>query len=642
MSLSIEIMSQIYEQEIVAMNKVLEKFREHPWVVLVAPMQSGKTNTFKTVACEMLRTGRVKHVVVFSGNRETDLRDQTTDHDEFRKGYRKYLRANHGFSADESDEGDSWVNKIEVVWGQDLKKHVVEGDTLYIWEESHAAQSVNQEVDKFMRRMGIQATGKVPEGSYFLSVSATPFSELSDIYHLEQNKAVVRLIPSEQYRSVGKMHRNGQIRTLIDIRKEFAEILVTDSDPSYVLVRAQSKMQQNLSQIATEAGYDIVCCDMTVNPDLNLILGKKPDKNTVIFLKGKCRMGKRIIKTYLRAGIETSKKINTDTLLQGLLGRCCGYDSRDDIIIYVACLNLVELERFIALSEGDLTAIPSRAMNMSKGREIKTRVPIKPIRIPLDEDPEACIARGILQSFDSFEHQNTDETMEIVLSTIRKIAEASAKIKTERSKEERKLARRLVRHKSGNVYKEALPKVRDAWTNGIECCEFGSGAGACATEDEVVVWVDKKCLYITMQIEHLTLERQHIVPKTNKREIFCKEREYGGVTFLVSPSTRNDPIEFEKCLDSLIEASRELGSPTLTSNGHGEFLLLSDEVFDYLQTVVVPKWNAQGIIISFKKVTGRKPKGVSDVRLSEITWKIPGLPFGALACIAASEQFNLE
>ena len=46
------------------------------WQVLMAQMQSGKTETFLFVAAEMIRLGLVQHIVIFSGNAETDLRHQ--------------------------------------------------------------------------------------------------------------------------------------------------------------------------------------------------------------------------------------------------------------------------------------------------------------------------------------------------------------------------------------------------------------------------------------------------------------------------------------------------------------------------------------------------------------------------------------
>jgi hypothetical protein len=50
-------------------------------------------------------------------------------------------------------------------------------------------------------------------------------------------------------------------------------------------------------------------------------------------------MGKQIIKDNILFCLETTQKPKTDTLVQGLLGRCCGYHSFSDILIYFIDLN---------------------------------------------------------------------------------------------------------------------------------------------------------------------------------------------------------------------------------------------------------------------------------------------------------------
>ena len=271
-----------------------------------------------------------------------------------------------------------------------------------------------------------------------------------------------------------------------------------------------------------------------------------------------------------------------------------------------------ELEKYNALHEGVLTSIPSKAMNVV--RNTKTRSPLKPICILLDEDPEACLARNVLQELDHLQHENSEEDMAIALPIIRRLATAFAKLPSDRSPEEKKMAKHWIQHKQGAVYKVAMPLIEQAYRTGTAQCEFGSGAGASATEDEVVVWKNKRRLYLTMQIE------KGVVPITTKREVFCRETADGGAMFVVPPTTRKDPVELKKALDALIEASRELGPGKLTSNGFGEYILLTEPVFDYLQTLAA-QWKTKGVILKTKKV--RKPAGMTDVRLSEITWTQP-------------------
>jgi len=604
----------IYEQEIRAMEQVLSRFQDQAWGMLLAPMQSGKTNTFLLTACEMMRAGIVDRAVVFSGNRETDLRDQLiVKKEEIKTIYQT-------FTGLDLIAAGALVDKIEIHFGQSLKECEAQDRTLYIWEESHYGQSQRQEVDLFLRRMRIQATGSLPEGCFLLSVSATPFSELSDQHHMTQDKFVVRLIPSDQYLSVKKMMENGQIRNMKDPSKEFGAILATVHD-GYGLVRASDKKQKEMAEMAIRAGFAVIQCDMKNKFDLNQTLMIRPDTKTIIFLKGMFRMGKQVVKTHIRFVMETSCG-KTDTLLQSLLGRMCGYDSRADILIYIKNLPLEELEKYNQLHEGVFTSIPSKAMNIRSNiaSNTKTRSPLKPIRITLDVDPEACLARNVIQCLDQLEHQNSEEDMAIALPIIRLHAEAFAKLPSDRSDEEKKMAKHWIQHKQGKVYKEAMPLIEEAWRTGTAQCEFGSGAGVSAKKDEVVVWRNKRRLYIVMQIEKHLVQGvlPLVVPMTTKREVFCRETEDGGATFSVSPATRNQPLELEKALNSLIEASRILGPAKFTSNGFGEYILLTEAVFEYLQYTILPKWSQYGVIIKTKKV--RRPVGMIDIRLSEITW----------------------
>ena len=92
-------------------------------VVLFAQMQSGKTNAFLFLAGEMLRLEKVENVVIFSGNRETELKDQLSELEISRFYERVYRRHLEKLNVDISDEFiDHIISKINVVWGTELMK----------------------------------------------------------------------------------------------------------------------------------------------------------------------------------------------------------------------------------------------------------------------------------------------------------------------------------------------------------------------------------------------------------------------------------------------------------------------------------------------------------------------------------------
>ena len=72
-------MPGLYSQQICAATEIISAFVEKKlsrFVLLYALMQSGKTDTFLFVACELLRLGHVERIVIFSGNREVELTKQ--------------------------------------------------------------------------------------------------------------------------------------------------------------------------------------------------------------------------------------------------------------------------------------------------------------------------------------------------------------------------------------------------------------------------------------------------------------------------------------------------------------------------------------------------------------------------------------
>lgn len=510
----------IYPQEQAAATEIFDKFKLYQQGMLLAQMQSGKTSTFKLVASEMIRAGIIDYAVVCSGNRETDLRDQTMDSSIFKRAYRKFLRDVHKLSADDADVGDEIVDKIKIVWGQDLKKFQFGGRVLYIWEESHYGQSKQQQIDVFFERNHIKINEHLPEGNFILSVSATPFSEIADYHRLKQyeTKFIVKLIPSPEYLSVKKMWSNGQIRNMEDLR-DFSVILDSVYD-GYSLIRASDKLQRELSVIAREKGFDIIKCDMGNKFDLNEKLCVYPATKTIIFIKQMCRMGKRIDRQHIRFCMETSDG-NTDTLLQSLVGRICGYKSRSGIIIYVKQLNVSEIEKFIDLYDGDLTSIPSKAMNVCKNED--TRCPIIPIRVKKIDFPTGpplrhvdrikhCVKQCMFSG--KMKHNNTLDDMEKVMKIMGKAMVTDMHVQLH------------VYHpdKQGDIYKRAIfgvkdtiVGVKDAFKRKIATAKFGVGAGASDTEDEVILYETEKYVYVVMQIE------KRIVPFTTGNEIFNSE-----------------------------------------------------------------------------------------------------------------------
>jgi len=345
------------KQQLNSGKKILTHFDNYNrWTLLMAQMQSGKTETFLFVAAEMIRDGKVDNVVIFSGNAEIDLKTQLKKEAEdggskFYSKYTLYLSETLGFRLrDIQPILFNIKNKIKVVWGTELKNYYGPCEkTLFIWEESHYAQTIKQCPDKFLKKIGIAANGDelllTEKDNYVLSISATPFSEICDLYNQNQNKGFVMMEPGNNYNSVEKMVENNRIKYYSSIRDGLTTALNTQHvGYIYAIVRITSKNDKEVETIIKEKNWKIVYFD-SISSEEDKKNGKDiwdsmenaPDRDTVILIRNKCRMGKNLKKTHILFCFETSKKSNTDTLLQGLLGRICGYSTNsENIVIYLS------------------------------------------------------------------------------------------------------------------------------------------------------------------------------------------------------------------------------------------------------------------------------------------------------------------
>jgi hypothetical protein len=335
--------------------------------------------------------------------------------------------------------------------------------------------------------------------------------------------------------------------------------------------------------------------------------------------------------------METSKG-KTDTILQGLLGRFCGYDS-SGTNVYIKNLVMDELQRFIDMHNG-IETTPVRGANIV-GFNVKTLVATIPIRIRRDSDEEAYMANDILMAIEDGRMENNNDNRNVI-PTIQRICNAKMQPTERMTEEERELANNFKLHADGErrkphreaIRQEALRTIRHAFETNSRTFVLGPGYGSSAKTAEVVVHQDREYNYIILYVERdKEIEKQ--VPHTTRREVFCRETskpEYkgsGGFTCKIKEKTRTDAKELEKTLNTCATFARNFGTdfeeyPNKITNNGTDCILLTQEVFDQLETIAT-KMKARGVILAWKKKGGRKPDGCDDVRLSEISWSFTGI-----------------
>ena len=94
-------------------------------------------------------------------------------------------------------------------------------------------------------------------------------------------------------------------------------------------IRNTRKFNQEefIRPIAISNGFKVITCSSKKEAETNNLdfIASPTDKPTLVFIFGKYRMGQRIIKDNITAVFEYSEGMHSDTALQGLLGRSCGY-----------------------------------------------------------------------------------------------------------------------------------------------------------------------------------------------------------------------------------------------------------------------------------------------------------------------------
>jgi hypothetical protein len=543
--------NSVYPNQYRAFSKILESaMLNKPYISLVAQMQSGKTDTFILTAFEFLRLNIVNHVVIFSGNSDLELKQQLkTKIDEFSFKYQNCLVERFNISHREAQEFYTTNKpKIRIVWGSELKKVKLDEKhhTLFIWEESHHAQNVDMLPAEFIKYAKISPCGEIanPENlanqpqvtqgtqgylkqrNYFISVSATPFSEIANILLKGQQKEIVYIKPAYGYKGVEYFMKKKLILSHTneegDLSKAIkeAEERFPNDKKMYGIVRCQC--EDNFIRVANKCGWTVKYFNQEVK-DIEIDCSAEPTENTLIFIKGALRMGKEVCKKHIGFVFETSEKQNTDTMLQGLLGRMCSFEPIDHVRIYIhANCKMRGLENYVAftksLAENTIpTILPTNAMNMKLQKMEVTTTPSGfsatcPIFVPgihitvSPTDPfHACIS-SIFNDIDNFIYSDV-------------VNKNSVQIKEEicgRLTEEHASYHISCRKLSKVSNKKRLAKMWNAVEKGIEY------HSTMANENTVYFWIVDEVLpefrIFNVNVNDVFIEFKTKVPLTLPRE----------------------------------------------------------------------------------------------------------------------------
>jgi hypothetical protein len=324
--------------------------------LLISQCQAGKTGAFHKLISLMRNRKMIDRVYIVCGSSETILRAQA---------FADSLKFN---------EPDTNEGLIKIIFHQDFEKNTMNiENALIIIDESHQVQTINQGLHTFFLRHGITMDGN-PEildtkNTYIVSVDATPYSEVASLKHVETRyeKHIECLQPGVGYRGLKNFLDDGLIRPAFSIAKypqQFKSIVeVFIQDPQYIIIRLNGGKES----IDSEINIAKICDDLKIpllyyttertdiaiteseknelqrkNKMRNLpCLESKPETTTIVIIRGRLRAGKVAPKEHIGFVWESAKSSKTDTIVQGLVGRMCGYHDRP-IPMYVPAAFLNE------------------------------------------------------------------------------------------------------------------------------------------------------------------------------------------------------------------------------------------------------------------------------------------------------------
>ena len=687
----------IYPNELENGQKVLTTFTDEDsdihrrWVVLLAFPQSGKTTTFLFVACEMLRLGKVCNVIIMCGNADIDLKNQLVEAKEnfIQKAYDIYL--------EETIQYDSRTrriflqlakSKISILFGAGLDSGACQvQNTLIIWDEAHYAQDRTNRPHKYLQGVNITADGNVSnlEGgrnNYVLTVSATPFSELSNVVHNNQSKRIVKMRPGVSYLGPRQFIERGSVIQFDHTdRMNALKNAMRDSEvqhqgvPKYCVVRfIGDENVDECGHAAAEVGWDVKIFDsksMTMRSMNDLSVA--PVRNTLVVIRGKCRMGKKVPKTHISFVFESSIWSSTDVLLQALFARMFGYDANVDIKIYISDkIQMSEVWRYVEMMEDidDLQPVkilPKHAKNLTTTK-VHSWDDTIPIILRTDDDAahEDFFGNGnrtaIIQKvksafnqmmygeegFDSIENYNSDEqTAEIA----RQISNAPFDTSVFNVHEMENAGEAYA------TYAEMPARMRTSIEN-REPLNSGNlaGCGFASDNSEVVqinVWVFNGNLFhqsqgfkhgdivIHARVLHVR-ELREDVPVTTRLETFATHQEdgselrsNGSYSIQMPVETMDDVDAMKSYLTDVVRLSMspdvEVQRPNCVTSNHDGIskwvgITLSHEVLQSLQKggdVYNHIKREFRVKLKLHKVRGREPidfvnRGIS--RITKIEW----------------------
>lgn len=456
----------VFDNQIESAKEIIYNFytKQNRWCLLFAEMQSGKSGTFFSIPYIISRNniltsklgvdmyGNESNVFLLTGMNEKELIEQfETDISSFTgMDIKKNIFHNSEMRKFLKKPKPSWtIDDLTVI--NRMRKN-----SLILIDESHYGSDKNQILNKFLTEiLNISPNGDnktlIENNIYVVSISATPMAEFLTASTSEFKKKIVSLQNGNGYYGILEMFENNKVFKSYDLKDKssidmFIDKIININKLGYVLVRSTESQKKKIKERLGERLIDFSIIDydqynksrILDNMGINDLLQNFPKKNTIIFLKGLLRAGKRVDTRYITMIHDTSES-KVDTTVQSLLGRCCGYNKNPDILIYCDYHSALKYKNWVE-SDYDIKLVPNKAKNI-KGENV---VKIKTYKAPIlfDVSNNEIVGNIMNQRKKSennkikiLESLNNDTINEILIGVINKTYDIGSIFKVNKNKD---------------------------------------------------------------------------------------------------------------------------------------------------------------------------------------------------------------
>lgn len=239
---------------------------------------------------------------------------------------------------------------------------------LILIDEIHSASKQHQRVYKCFKEAGFYDKDFLFNNDVkIVEFDATPDGTLYDLSKWKEHQKLIKLEPGQNYTSCFELLEQNRVRQFKDLEcfnrskdkieydlfKKNVKDLIHDiqayEEPLYHIIRTpngerQYRVISNLKTVFPECEYNYIHFNEQSDLENIDILLKQPDKHTFILIKEKLRCSITYpLKKHLGISYERhTYNPNDSVIIQGLLGRLCGYTTCPQNICYTNIYSIIK------------------------------------------------------------------------------------------------------------------------------------------------------------------------------------------------------------------------------------------------------------------------------------------------------------